>query len=350
MLTSAVIGAGRIARQHLGALKELDGVALAGLCDLSPATAEATAERYGIPRWFTDHRHMLAEVRPDVVHIVTPAPSHYAIATDVIAAGAHVLVEKPITTSFEEFVTLRRQAEAARVHLLEDHNLEFNPPVQRLLELVRAGDFGAVVHVEVHYCLDILGQGSAFMDRNIAHPALAQPGGAISDFLTHLSYLAYLFAGPHRAVRTIWSKRSMGNPLPSDEFRAMIDGASATAVISFSAHSQPDGVWLWVHGTKMRAMANLYEGRLALEALGGGPKPLARIFSAWRESRAIRRAAVGSLWRKLAGQPDTYEGLWELVRRFYQSLAAKTDPPVSLTQIEHVSRLVADLTREEFRL
>ena len=43
--------------------------------------------------------------------------------------------------------------------------------------------------------------------------------------------------------------------------RAQVDGERATPHIGFSAHSQPDGVWLRVHGTKMRAHANLFEGR-----------------------------------------------------------------------------------------
>jgi hypothetical protein len=53
---AALIGAGQIARQHLTCLKTLRGVELAAICDLSPATAEAAAERYGIGAWFTDHR------------------------------------------------------------------------------------------------------------------------------------------------------------------------------------------------------------------------------------------------------------------------------------------------------
>ena len=64
-MKAALIGAGQIARQHLACLKSLPGVELAAICDLSPATAEAAAERYGIGTWFTDHRAMLAQVRPE---------------------------------------------------------------------------------------------------------------------------------------------------------------------------------------------------------------------------------------------------------------------------------------------
>ena len=80
LVKAALIGAGQIARQHLACLKTLPGVELAAICDLSPATAEAAAERYGIRAWFTDHRAMLEKVRPDVVHVTTPPTSHFRLA------------------------------------------------------------------------------------------------------------------------------------------------------------------------------------------------------------------------------------------------------------------------------
>ena len=53
MIKAALIGTGQIARQHLGCLRELPGVEVAGVCDLSPAMAESAAERFGVPAWYT---------------------------------------------------------------------------------------------------------------------------------------------------------------------------------------------------------------------------------------------------------------------------------------------------------
>ena len=94
-MKAALIGAGQIARQHLACLKTLPGVELTAICDLSPATAEAAAERYGVRAWFTDHRAMLQKVQPDVVHVTTPPISHFRLAMDSFDAGANVIVEKP---------------------------------------------------------------------------------------------------------------------------------------------------------------------------------------------------------------------------------------------------------------
>ena len=80
-MKAALIGAGQIARQHLACLKTLPGVELAAVCDLSPATAEAAAERYGIPAWFTDYRAMLDKSQ------ARRGPRHHA--ADVALPAGH---------------------------------------------------------------------------------------------------------------------------------------------------------------------------------------------------------------------------------------------------------------------
>ena len=196
-------------------------------------------------------------------------------------------------------------------------------------------------------CLDILGKGSRLADPDLPHPSLSLPGGAIAEFLTHLAYLAYAFVGPHRSVRTIWSKRDARSPLPSDEFRAMVNGEHGTATLGFSSHVQPDVFWLRVYGTKMRAVVNLFEPRLTIDRTRSGLRPLTPLINGWREAKDVRHAAVGGLVRKLSGGPGAYEGLWELLRRTYDALGSGAEPPVSMRQIDDVNRLVADLTREE---
>jgi predicted dehydrogenase len=347
MIKAALIGTGQIARQHLSCLGMLPEAKVVGVCDLSPAMAESTAERFGIPAWYTDHRRLLEGARPDVVHITTPATSHFGLAMAALDAGAHVVVEKPATTTSAELDALMgRASERGRV-LVEDYNYLFNDATRAILGLITGGDFGAVTHVEVLICLDILGKGSPFADPNMPHPCLSMAGGAIADFLTHLAALAHLFVGPHRSVQTVWSKRSKVCPLlPSDEFRALIDAEQGTAVLGFSANTQPDAFWLRVYGEKMQAVANLFETRLTIERQRGGPKPLTPLLNGLREARDVRRAALGSLRRKLSGGPGAYEGLWDLLARTYRALTAGTEPPITPWQILAVNRLVSDLKRD----
>jgi predicted dehydrogenase len=343
---AALIGAGQIARQHLTCLKTLPGVELAAVCDLSPATAEAAAERYGIQAWFTDHRAMLEKVRPDVVHVTTPPTSHFRLAIDSFDAGAHVIAEKPATSTFEELKALVRRAQEVGRHLVEDHNYVFNNGPQEILRRIEAGQFGAVTHVEVLICLDILGP-EGFADPNSPHPALNLAGGAIADFLPHFASLAHLFVGPHRTAQTVWTKRKP-SILPFDEFRAVVDAERGTAALGFSSNSQPDAFWLRVYGERMQATANLFETRVTFDGPRNVPKPLRPFFSGLEEGKTIRRAAFATLVRKFNG-PGAYEGLWELLARTYRALGEGSALPVTANDILEVNRMVAALKPREQR-
>jgi predicted dehydrogenase len=339
-MKAALIGAGYIAREHLGCLQTLPDVELTAICDLSSATAEAAAERYGIKTWFTDHRAMLKKARPDVVHITTPATSHFALAMDSLDAGAHAIVEKPATSTFEELTTLVRRAQETGCHLIEDHNYVFNHATQQILRRVETGEFGAVTHVEVLICLDILGP-NGFADPNAPHPALKLAGGAIADFLPHLASLAHAFVGPHRSAHAVWTKRK-ASVLPFDEFRGLVDAERGTAALGFSASSQPDAFWLRVYGERMQATANLFETRLTFDGPRNVPKPLRPFFSGLEEGKTIRRAAFATLLRKFKG-PGAYEGLWELLARTYRALAEGSPLPVTETHVLEVNRMVEAL-------
>jgi predicted dehydrogenase len=343
---AALIGAGQIARQHLACLNTLPGVDLAAICDLSPAAAEAAAERYAIGAWFTDHRAMLEKVRPDVVHVTTPPTSHFRLAMDSFDSGAHVIVEKPATSTFEELEALARRARQAGRHLVEDHNYVFNRAPQEILRQIKSGQFGEVIHVEVVICLDILGP-TGFADPNSPHPALTLAGGAIADFLPHLASLAHFFVGPHRMAHTVWSKRKPSR-LPFDEFRGVVDAERGTAALAFSSSSQPDAFWLRVYGERMLATANLFETRLTFDGPRNVPKPLRPFFSGLEEGKTIRRAALATLLRKFRG-PGTYQGLWELLARTYRALADGSDLPVTAGDVLNVNRMVEALKPQELR-
>jgi predicted dehydrogenase len=338
---AALIGLGQIARQHLACLRELPGVELAAVADLSPSVAECAAERSGIPSWFTDHRAMLRDVRPDVVHVTTPPTSHFRLAMDALTAGAHVIVEKPATSTLDELEELLRFAGERGLAVVEDYNYLFNRAPREIFRRIESGELGAVVHVDVLICLDILGPGG-FADPNSPHPCLSLAGGAIADFLPHLASLAHLFVGPHRRASAVWTKRRP-SVLPYDEFRAVVDGERATASLGFSASSQPDGFWVRVYGERMHATANLFETRLTFDRLRAGPKPLRPLLNGLEEGRAVRRAAIGSLLRKFTGGPGAYEGLFELLGRTYRALAEGSVLPVPAQQVLEVNRLVAAL-------
>jgi predicted dehydrogenase len=277
-MVGVLIGCGAIAREHLAAVARLEDVEIAAVCDLSAARAEAAAERFAVSRWYTNQHQMLSETKPDLVHVTTPPSTHFPITKDCLAAGLNVLCEKPITTNYQEFQFLKQLATENRCLLIENHNFRFHSSIQRIDELLKSGKLGEIVDTQICLSLNIFGPSSPYVDPHAAHANLLLQGGVISDFLTHIAYLASMFIGPIISVRTAWSKRRSESPLPADEFRGLLKGESATAYVSFSGNEQPDGFWVRVAGTKALAEANLFEPpRLTFRRVRSGEPALMRL-------------------------------------------------------------------------
>jgi predicted dehydrogenase len=349
-LRGAVIGCGAIAREHLAAVAQLENVEIVALCDLSPARAEATAERFGVSTWFTSHEQLLANIRPDLVHVTTPPSSHFPIAKDCLSAGLNVLCEKPITLDYETFKQLKRQAQDQNCLLMENQNFRFHSCIRRIFELLDAGNIGEIVDAQICISLNIYGPGSLYVDANAAHSAMILRGGVIGDFLPHIAYLACLCTGPVTDLRTIWSKHRGGSPLSTDEFRSIIKGERATAYVSFSGNGQPDGFWVRVAGTKAHVETNLFEPpRLTLRRLRRGEPSLTRLIDGIVEAKDVLKGSAAGLWRKLGGV-SSYDGLPELIKRTYTAVETGGAPPVALDEIDSTVDLVDRFTREDFKL
>jgi predicted dehydrogenase len=349
-LKSVVIGCGTISREHLAALSELENVEVAAVCDLSAARAEATAERFGIAKWYSSYQEPLADIRPDLVHITTPPASHFSIAKTCLAAGMNVFCEKPITINYEEFCLLKQLATENHCTLLENQNYRFHSSIQRIHGLLNSGTLGDLIDVQIFLSLNILAPGSPYVDQNVPYFGMGLRGGVIGDFLTHLACLAYIFIGPVIDLRTIWTKHTRDSTLPADEFRAFLKGERATAHVAFSGNAQPDGFWIRVIGTRMQAEANLFEPpRLTLRRLRSGEPALMKLIDGFAEARDVMNGSIAAFWRKLGGV-SSYDGLKELIDRIYRTLEKQEPPPIPLKEIDDVACLVDRFTKAELKL
>ncbi len=321
-----VVGAGAIAKQHLSAIAELENARCVGVCDLSPVSAEAAAERFGATAWFTDLSRALEAVRPDAVHVATPAASHFYIASACIRAGCHVLVEKPLAVSPSECESLLHMAAEHGVRLVEDHNYLFNTAVLECLGRVERGELGSIRHTEVQVCLDVFGAASRFSDATLPHPSMADRGSVVSDFLPHLCYLARAFSGVDDVAGAAWALSGPPGREHKAEFTALLTGPRGTATIGFSSSRRPNTFELRVHGSRGRFETNLFEAGAVAVSASRDSGPLTPIIDSVRRACGELSCAGRSLSRKLSGGPGAYEGLWRLVRDFYATLGSPDTP------------------------
>jgi predicted dehydrogenase len=350
ILRGAVIGCGAIAREHLAAVAMLNNVEIAAVCDLSAARAQATAERFGVGCWYTNCQQLIDDVRPDLVHITSSPASHFEIALTCLSNGLNVLCEKPITVKYEEFRHLMQLALDQKCFLMENQNFRFHSGIQRIQHLINSDALGEVLDAQICLSLKLYGSRSPYTDLNQPHSSSLLRGGVIGDFLPHLAYLAYMFIGSIRDLRTTWIKQIAGSPLAFDEFRCLIHGERATAYVSFSGNSQPDGFWVRVAGTRAHVETNLFEPpRFTMRRLRAGEPALMRFLDGVAEGCDVMTGTMGAFWRKLAGT-SSYDGLPELIARTYRALEKNEPQPLSLKEIDIVAHLVDRFTALELMI
>jgi predicted dehydrogenase len=141
-LRLGVVGVGHLGRHHARILATLPGVSLVGVADANAARAGEVAAAHGTTA-FADWRELLGQV--DAVTLATPTESHAEVASAFIAAGVHVLVEKPLTRTVAEADALLAAARQRGVTLAVGHTERFNPAVQAVRPLLTRPRF-----IEVH--------------------------------------------------------------------------------------------------------------------------------------------------------------------------------------------------------
>lgn len=123
-LRAAVIGVGYLGNFHAQKYAAIEGAELVGVVDNDPKRALEIAAALGT-RAYSDHRELIGQV--DAVSVVVPTQFHHAVARDFLAAGVHVLIEKPITVTIEEADELIELAEKTGAVFQVGHLERFNP-------------------------------------------------------------------------------------------------------------------------------------------------------------------------------------------------------------------------------
>lgn len=123
-LRTAVIGVGYLGDFHAQKYAAIEGVELVGVVDADAARAAEVALTCGC-KPFTDYRELIGQV--DAVSVVVPTQYHHQVAKEFLAAGVHVLIEKPITVTIEQADELISLADAGKLVFQVGHLERFNP-------------------------------------------------------------------------------------------------------------------------------------------------------------------------------------------------------------------------------
>jgi predicted dehydrogenase len=144
-----IIGASFAQAAYLPALRHVPDAEVVAIASARRSSAQAAADRFGVPHAYDDWQAMLDRHRFDLVCIATPTVLHAPQTLAALANGAHVLCEKPTAMDAGEAARMLAAAEAAgRLHMI-DHELRFNPNRARIASLIAEGALGEVRHVVI---------------------------------------------------------------------------------------------------------------------------------------------------------------------------------------------------------
>lgn len=233
-ISIVIIGAGLIGPRHAQAVEKCSSAKLAAFVDVSPAT-QAVADSYGVP-FFTSISGLLADNKPDAAIICTPNHTHVSISRELLAAGVHVLVEKPISTDSAEGQSLVQYADSCNLKLLVGHHRRFNPYIIAAKRALHENIVGKPIAVNGVWALK---KPDTYYQPPMAWHATSESGGVIRTNLVHEIDILQHLLGPITRVYAEGSQAQRGHA--AEEGAAIVlrfaSGVVGTFLISDSTPS-----------------------------------------------------------------------------------------------------------------
>lgn len=247
MLKVGIIGCGAIADAHAWAIQQIEGCKMVAACDSEELMAKLFCERFQVPHAFTSLGEMLRQTRPDVVHILTPPQTHYAVVRQCLEHGCHVYVEKPMALRTAEVEELFQLAALKNLKLTVGHDAQFSPATRELRRLVQDGYLGGTpVHLESYYGYDFgnLYGNAVLGDKQ--HWVRRLPGKLLQNVISHgIARIAEFLPGDQSRVIAHGfvspPLKRVGEEEIIDELRVIVsDETGATAYFTFSSRMRPN--------------------------------------------------------------------------------------------------------------
>lgn len=192
----ALVGCGRISKNHFDAVARTDGLRLSAVCDVVEERARAAGEAHGVP-WFTSLDEMLRDASCDIVSLCTPSGLHAPQGVQAAAAGKHVLSEKPMATTLAAADALVDACDAAGVRLFVVKQNRLNPPIQLVRRAVDKGRFGRIYMANVTVRWQ---RPQEYYDAAPWRGTWEFDGGAIMNQASHYVDLIQWLVGPVESV------------------------------------------------------------------------------------------------------------------------------------------------------
>lgn len=192
----ALLGCGRISKNHFEAIAKIDGLELVAVCDNDANRSAEAGARWGVPH-FTSYEKMLKEAEADVVTIATPSGLHADQGVAAANAGKHVVMEKPMAISLTGADALVQACDKAGVQLFVVKQNRLNPPIQLLKRAIDRNRFGRIYMAN---CIVHWARPQDYYDQASWRGTWEFDGGAFMNQASHYVDLIQWLMGPVESV------------------------------------------------------------------------------------------------------------------------------------------------------
>lgn len=353
-LRVGIVGCGKIADQHVQAIQRIPAASVVGVCDREPLMAEQIAERFKIGYHSGDLAQLLANVKPDVVHITTPPRSHFALAMQCLNAGCHVYVEKPFTVTTEEAISLIRTAEAGGRKITAGHNLQYTSENIDARHLVKSGFLGGPpVHIESYFTYNLGDPSYAkalLGDRT--HWVRDLPGKLLHNIISHgLARIAEFMDGEEVSVAAFGSTspllRQIGETDICDELRVHIsNGRGMTGFFVFSTQLSPPVNGYRLYGPANSLVVDNVHRTVVCQRRRNYKSYLNYFLPPLQTACEYLRSSRRNMARFLRAEFHDDSGLKNLVEAFYEAVLQEAEPPITYREIVLTSRMMDEVFRQ----
>jgi predicted dehydrogenase len=350
MLKTAIVGCGKVADQHVDAIRRIRDCEIVSLCDREPLMAKQLGERFGISACFADLEEMLQSTCPDIVHITTPPQNHYPLARQCLESGSHVYLEKPFTTTASEAASLIELAKERGLNITVGHNYQFTLEMLKMRRLVKEGFLGGEpFHLESYWSYDLgdLRYARAFLG-NSSHWVRQLPGQLFQNIISH--GIAKLAEFLDDDLTEIIATADQSEQLRSlevhgvlDELRVLIrDKTGTTAFFCFS--TQIRGLnQLRIYGPANSITADIITGSLVRNTSRSYKSYLTYFVPPLKTAREHLRNARVNMVNFLRRRLYQDFGMKELIERFYNSIRLGVSVPIPYREIILTARIMDEI-------
>ncbi|TAJ98442.1 MAG: NAD-dependent epimerase/dehydratase family protein, partial [Candidatus Manganitrophaceae bacterium] len=342
-----IVGCGLNSDYHINFAKSYPGAEIVGLVDRDEKKLKECGEKHQIAGLFSSIKDLVEQKRPDVIHILTPPKTHFALAKEAIELNCNLLVEKPFTLNLQDAKALYDLAERRGVKLCTVHNHFFDPCMAKADNLIKKGELGKVINVESYYGLNT--QIPAFRDYpapNVLPWIYDLPGSVYHDFMPHPLYVLLEYTGRPKEVKVMTQTHAvLPNEMP-DELRILINGEKAFGVLTFSFAAQPHLHFIRIYGTKMMVEVDINTMTTITHPKSALPKAAQKATYNLFESWQLLTSTFSNVYQFLTKKLKPYQGMKVLIHQFYDAIRQNGPVPVSKEQALVVLETMDEIFRQ----